>query len=85
MSKNFKELYGSTLLSLSKEELIEIITRYRICCFKIGETCVEESKDNIDSNATVERIRKYLKSVDFKFYDETVLKETVNNKAKIKI
>ena len=85
MSKNFKELYGSTLLSLSKEELIEIITRYRTCCFKIGETCVEESKDNIDSNATVERIRKYLKSVDFKFYDETVLKETVNNKAKIKI
>lgn len=81
----FKELYKSTLLSLSKEELIEIIVRYRTCCFKIGETCVEESKYHIESSDAMDKIKDYLKSVDFKFYDETVLKEMLNKKAKIKI
>ena len=74
----FKELYESTLLSLSKEDLIQIIAMYHSCCSKIGETCVEESKDNIDSSAAVERIRKYLDEVDFKFYDEKSLRRKIN-------
>lgn len=76
-NNNFKELYGSTLLSLSKEELIEIIARYRTCCFKIGETCVEESKEHIESNKAVDEIRDYLKSVNFDFYDEEMLRNNV--------
>lgn len=51
----FKDLYGSTLLSLSKEDLIQIIAMYHSCYCKIGETCVEESKDNIDLSAAVEK------------------------------
>ena len=77
MSKSielFKELYESTLLSLSKEELIQIIAMYHSCYSKIGETCVEESKDNINSSAAVEKIRDYLNEVDFKFYDEEKLR-----------
>ena len=70
----FKDLYGSTLLSLSKEELIQIIAIYHSCYSKIGETCVEESKCHIESNEAVERIRYYLNKVDFKFYDEEILK-----------
>ena len=70
----FKDLYGSTLLSLSKEELIQIIAIYHSCYSKIGETCVEESKCHIESNEAIERIRYYLNKVDFKFYDEEILK-----------
>lgn len=76
-NETFKKLYGSTLLLLSKEDLIQMIAIYRSCCFKIGSTCVEESKDNIDSNSAVERIRDYLKEVDFKFYDEEMLKRMI--------
>lgn len=76
-NKTFKYLYRSNLLSLSKEDLIQIIAMYHSCYCKIGETCVEESKDNIDSNSAVERIRDYLKEVDFKFYDEEMLKRMI--------
>lgn len=77
LKESFKKLYESTLLSLSKEELIQIIEMYHSCYSKIAETCVEESKDNIDSNSAVERIRDYLKEVDFKFYDEEMLKRMI--------
>ena len=77
LRESFKKLYESTLLSLSKEELIQIIEMYHSCYSKIAETCVEKSKDNIDSNSAVERIRDYLKEVDFKFYDEEMLKRMI--------
>lgn len=77
-NETFKKLYGSTLLLLSKEDLIQMIAMYHSCYFKIGETCIEESKDNIDSNAAVERIRNYLKEVDFKFYNEESLRRKIN-------
>ena len=80
INNNLKELYGSTLLSLSKEELIEIIARYRNCCFKIGETCVEESKYHIESSDAMDKIKDYLKNIDFKFYDEEMLRRKINNK-----
>ena len=73
----FKELYNSSLLSLSKEELIQMIVMYHSCCFKIGETCVEESKEHIDSDEAIDKIRDYLRSVDFKFYDINTLKENL--------
>ena len=79
-NNNFKELYGTTLLSLSKEELIEIIARYRNCCFKIGQTCVEESKYHIESSDAMDKIKDYLKNIDFKFYDEEMLRRKINNK-----
>lgn len=71
----FKELYNSTLLSLSKEELIKMICLYHNCCFKIGETCVEESKEHIESDKAINKIRDCLRYVDFKFYDIETLKE----------
>lgn len=73
----FKELYNSSLLSLSKEELIKMICLYYSCCFKIGETCVEESKEHIESDKAINKIRDYLRSVDFKFYDIETLKENL--------
>lgn len=73
----FKELYNSSLLSLSKEELIQMIAMYHNCCFKIGETCVEESKEHIDSDEAIDKIRGYLRNVDFKFYDIDTLKENL--------
>lgn len=71
----FKDLYGSTLLSLSKEELIQMIAMYHNCYSKIGITCVEESKCNIKSDEAVDKIRNYLNEVDFKFYDEEILRK----------
>lgn len=73
----FKELYNSPLLSLSKEELIKMICLYHNCCFKIGETCVEESKEHIEPDKAIDKIRNYLRSVDFKFYDIDTLKENL--------
>ena len=75
----FKDLYGSTLLSLSKEELIQMIAMYHNCYFKIGETCVEESKQHIESNEAVNKIRDYLNEVDFKFYDEEMLRKKIKD------
>lgn len=76
----FKDLYGSTLLSLSKEELIQIITMYHSCYSKIGETCVYESKQHIESNEAVNKIRDYLNEVDFKFYNEEMLRKKIKDK-----
>lgn len=73
----FKDLYGSTLLSLSKEELIQMIAMYHNCYSKIGITCVEESKCNIKSDEAVDKIRNYLNEVDFKFYDEEMLRKKI--------
>lgn len=79
MNKMFKDLYGDTLLSFSKEELIQMIAMYKSCYSKIGETCVKESKDYIDSDIAVDRIRDYLNEVDFKFYDEGMLRKKIKN------
>lgn len=77
--EKFKNLYSSTLLSLSKEELIQIIAIYHHCKFMVGETCVEESKCNIKSDEAVDKIRNYLNEVDFKFYDEEILRKKIKN------
>lgn len=74
---NFKELYGETLNDLSKNELIIIIEAYRSCIFKVSETCVDESKMNIASDAAIEQIRNYLHDVDFTFYNEELLKKQI--------
>lgn len=78
--EKFKNLYSSTLLSLSKEELIQIITMYHSCYSKIGETCVYESKQHIESNEAVDKIRDYLNEVDFKFYNEEMLRKKIKDK-----
>ena len=75
----FKKLYGATLLSLSKEELIKMIAIYRDCYIKIGETCVDESKLDIRPKTVIDRIRHYLNEVDFVFYDEELLKRDLKD------
>lgn len=77
----FKKLYGNTLLSLSKEELIKMIAIYRNCYIKIGETCVDESKLEIRPKTAIDRIRHYLNEVDFIFYDEDLLKRDLRDLA----
>lgn len=77
----FKKLYGTTLLSLSKEELIKMIAIYRNCYMKIGETCVDESKLEIRPEKAVNRIRHYLNEVNFTFYDEDLLKRDLRDLA----
>lgn len=77
----FKKLYGTTLLSLSKEELIKMIAIYRNCYMKIGETCVDESKLEISPEKAIDRIRHFLNEVDFTFYDEDLLKRDLRDLA----
>lgn len=74
----FKDLYGSTLLLFSKEELIQMIAIYNSCYYKMGETCVEESKDHIKSSGSIDKIKDYLNEIDFKFYDEKSLRRKIN-------
>lgn len=48
------------LFQLSKEQLIYLIEQLNHSQFLIGETCVDESKQHIDSHDAVDKIRKYL-------------------------
>lgn len=48
------------LKSLSKEQLIQIITDYDRTCTLIGEVCVSESKGDISPKYALKRIREYL-------------------------
>lgn len=48
------------LASLSKEQLIQIITDYNMTCALIGEVCVSESKGDISPEYAIKRTREYL-------------------------
>lgn len=48
------------LSSLSKEQLIQIITDYNKTCTLISEVCVSESKCDISPEYALKRIREYL-------------------------
>ena len=76
MSK-FKALYGESLKELSKDELISIIEIYRSCIFKISETCVDESKQNIDSKTAIKQIQNYLYETDFNFFNKELLRNQI--------
>lgn len=48
------------LESLSKEQLIQIVTDYDKTCTLIGEVCVSESKGDISTKYALKRTREYL-------------------------
>lgn len=48
------------LKSLSKEQLIQIITDYDMTCTLIDEVCVSESKGDISPKYALKRTREYL-------------------------
>lgn len=48
------------LESLSKEQLIQIVTDYYRTCTLVGEVCVSESKSDISTKYALKRIREYL-------------------------
>ena len=48
------------LMSKTKEELVSIIDAYRKQYCYISETLVDESKQHISTEKTVDNIRKYL-------------------------
>ena len=52
-----------TLNQLSKDQLIYLIENFQSSQFKIGETLVAESKQHIDSEKALNRIRSYMYNV----------------------
>ena len=44
--------------NLSKDQLLYLVEQYHNSMFWIGETCVDESKNEIDSHTAITRIRK---------------------------
>lgn len=49
-----KEIYKN----LSKDQLIYLVEQFEHSMFFIGEICIDESKNEIDSHVAVTRIRK---------------------------
>ena len=47
------------LENLSKEQLIYIIAQYDIFYVLVGEACVRESKGQLESEQTIDKIREY--------------------------
>lgn len=56
------------LKNKSKDELIEIISHYRSMYFFVSETCVDESKRDIDSDKAIKDIRDYLFKHQYDLY-----------------
>ena len=56
MTKHDKKV----LNELSKEQLIYLIEKLNDSLCLIGEVCVDESKQHIESNKAVDRIREYI-------------------------
>lgn len=54
--------------NLSKERLLYLISQFEDSMFCIGETCVNESKSEIDPHTAVKHIRDSIFTVP-KFYD----------------
>ncbi len=59
------------LNALTKEQLIFLINQYQHVEFLISEVCVNESKQHIPSEQTVEEIRKELHNCNFPFCTST--------------
>lgn len=55
--------------NLSKEQLLYLISQYEDSMFSIGEVCVNESKQEIDSCTAVKHIRNNIFTIP-KFGDE---------------
>ena len=75
MTKHDKEI----LSQLSKEQLIYLIEQLNYSQFLISETCVDESKQHIDSNKAVDKIRSYIYNMP-SMYDAEELKAYIDMK-----
>lgn len=73
MTQEFKE----TLYTLSQEHLIHLIEQYEHSLFLIGETCVDESKSHISPERAVDKIRKDIYHIPYR-YNPDVLKAHIN-------
>ena len=73
MTQAFKE----TLCTLSQEHLIHLIEQYEHSLFLIGETCVDESKSHISPEHAVDKIRKNIYHIPYR-YNPDVLKAHIN-------
>jgi len=70
-----------TLKKLSKKQLIYLIENFRNSQCLIGEVCVDESKQHIDSKSAVNKIRDYIYNMP-SLYDVTNLKAYIDMKMK---
>lgn len=75
MTEHRKEL----LMTLSKEQLIYLIEQMHHSLFLIAETCVEESKWHIDSDAAIQKIRDNIYNLPG-IYDEASFKGYIDMK-----
>lgn len=73
------QLHKEMLNQLSKEQLIYLIEQLNHSLFLIGETCVDESKNHIDSNKAVNKIRDYIYRMP-NCYDASELKAYIDMK-----
>lgn len=62
--KDVPEYIKENLDKLTKDELIYIIGEYNHTYFCIGETLVDQSKQNISNDYAFEKIRGYLSEID---------------------
>lgn len=62
--KDFPKYIRENLEKLTKDELIYLIREYDHACFCIGETLVDQSKQNISNEYAFEKIRNYLSDLD---------------------
>lgn len=75
MTQHYKEM----LNQLSNEQLIYLIEQLNHSLFLIGETCVNESKNHIDSDKAVNEIRNYIYRMP-NCYDISELKAYIDMK-----
>ena len=75
MTQHYKEM----LNQLSNEQLIYLIEQLNHSLFLISETCVNESKNHIDSDKAVDEIRNYIYRMP-NCYDISELKAYIDMK-----
>ena len=62
--KDFPKYIKENLEKLTKDQLIYLIREYDHAWFCIGETLVDQSKQNISDEFAFEKIRNYLYNLD---------------------
>ena len=68
------DIHREVFDQLSKEELYAIIDVYYHCYVQIGEILVDASKQHMEKEEELEKIREKKKKMGFKFYDDEKLK-----------
>lgn len=74
--------YKENLNTLSKEQLLYLVERYHDSMRLISEICVEESKQHIESDRAVDKIRKEIYFTPC-MYDSGLMREMIGRQMDI--